>query len=501
MDVVEELADGGHGEHVSFILSQMQRSAGYNQEAINLIYKLINKTHYDIAIQVLESMIKSAFVSENSTPNFQASFFMKQLIKTNTPIDLVVSLTKKLQTSNVSPKAVQIATNVAVQQGNFELSMALFNALKEMKEPVRLHYFWPLFVTCNENKTLEILRCMVDDFDLNVNVETMRDYILPKMKRNNPLKLIESLRENGASSISTVRSVLHSLLQDNRIIEASEAVSTYGSKTDLKSLWLNLARAFSNKQDVNSLMNILKIACSEEIAVKTNQNENADEIIKEIKSEQKDALGNLLAFLMQDPKITNETITSILEGYLSNNLAISNESLEKIQFKCKTISNENNELLNKLSNNDLNPEGYNKVNSPPTRRSPQQLENLINTIESKGENANRLRRQLLQTYCRLRDVENAERIMNECEEKKFVMTAGTLAVIFEMYSNVGNSAKATEFLEKIRSTEPDFIVDSLKVIFLFFNIIMLPLSFFVSKLKYLVKIWIFHLIYFFSFTR
>lgn len=471
MEVIEELADGGHGEHVSVMLTQMQRSPGYNQEAINLIYKLINKAHYDIAIQILESMTKSTFVTENSMiPSFQGSFFIKHLFKTNTANDVVVSICEKLQCNNIAPKAVQIAANIAIQKGDFDLSIILFKTLKKMKEPIRLHYFWPLLVSCDVKITLEILRCMVDEFDLNPNLETVKDYVLPKMKSDDPLKWIELLRDNGISSMIAVRSVLHNLLQENRFLEASQVVSTYGSKTDLKFLSQNLVNAFINKPDVDSLMNILNITCSEEITAKSNQNENAD-IIKEIKLEQRDVLGNILAFLMQkNSTVINEKIPMILEGYLSNNLGISNESVENIKSKCGNISNEINELLIKLSNNDLNPEGYSNVTVPPVRRSPQQLENLINSIESKGENPIRLRKQLLMAYCRIKDADNVEKFMSTCEENKFVLTSGTLSVIFDMYTQLGNIEKASGLIEKIRSTEPDFVIDDLKVLFYFLNI-------------------------------
>ncbi len=56
MEVLYTAAVHGHSKIVDYLLSQMSRFSGYNQDCFNVILRLINLQQVDQAFKVLKSM-------------------------------------------------------------------------------------------------------------------------------------------------------------------------------------------------------------------------------------------------------------------------------------------------------------------------------------------------------------------------------------------------------------------------------------------------------------
>lgn len=51
-----------------------------------------------------------------------------------------------------NPRAFEIATEMALKNKSVDIALGMFDYLKKKEQPIRPHYFWPLFVAkINQN--------------------------------------------------------------------------------------------------------------------------------------------------------------------------------------------------------------------------------------------------------------------------------------------------------------------------------------------------------------
>lgn len=70
----------------------------------------------------------------------------------------------------------------------------------------------------------ELLSIMVNDYDLNINIDTLRFYILPTMLKNNisGTQIINDLQLIGVSTGTTTHALVLSYLSENNIRQAAD---------------------------------------------------------------------------------------------------------------------------------------------------------------------------------------------------------------------------------------------------------------------------------------
>lgn len=57
-------------------------------------------------------------------------------------------------------KAFEIATEMALKNGSVDIALGMFEYLKENDQPIRQHYFWPIFVAKNKQNDLQGNLCL-----------------------------------------------------------------------------------------------------------------------------------------------------------------------------------------------------------------------------------------------------------------------------------------------------------------------------------------------------
>lgn len=67
----------------------------------------------------------------------------------------MIEFCNKLVSEETNPKAFEIATEMALKNGSVDLALGLFDYLKKKEQPIRQHYFWPLFVAKSKENNLE----------------------------------------------------------------------------------------------------------------------------------------------------------------------------------------------------------------------------------------------------------------------------------------------------------------------------------------------------------
>lgn len=95
LDVIYNLAINGHGDKIDGLLTKFHRSAGFNQDCANIILRLTNNGYEDVCLKLLRIMPRGN--RPDGTPVDVGTFFIRQLVKANRPVEKILSVCKVLQ--------------------------------------------------------------------------------------------------------------------------------------------------------------------------------------------------------------------------------------------------------------------------------------------------------------------------------------------------------------------------------------------------------------------
>lgn len=309
LDIVYALGINGHNDYIPVILEKVRKAIGYNQDAINLIYRLINKGCEDSAYLVLLSMPR--IQNDDGTLRPTGGFFIKQLVKANRPVEKVLEFCNKLESEDMHPRALITATEISLNLGNEVVAYALLRELQNRKQPVRQHYFWPLLVAKAKedptgDKVVSVLEEMVK-FGINPSQETIRDYVLPNLKGSSS-DILAKLRLANISLGSAASSLVHALLLRGEVDEAAVIASRVKAYYHPDMLKRPLTNAFYRNMSLDSYIKILRAI---------HDNLGRAEIVTHEEKTSSDVVGSFILDLASHPGKFSEVIESVL-GELVN---------------------------------------------------------------------------------------------------------------------------------------------------------------------------------------
>lgn len=341
-DIIYSLATNNHSEHVPFILSKVRKTVGYNQDAINLILRLINKGQEEAAFVVLKSMPRG--VDDEGVLRPTGAFFLRQLVKANRPIETIMKYCELFENEELFRNPLLFVTQVSLETGNENLAYDLLRKLQERGLQMRQHYFWPLLV-CQANRGSEegVLKVLskMQEFNLTPNTETIRDYVLPHLKGNSA-EIIEKLRNANITVAAAACSLVHSLLLKDKIDEAASIASKVPAYYYPELLRRPLTNALYRTSDVDSYIKIIR---------QIHDNFGRRELVDQDKTID---MTEIVGYLIQDLSFSNlkflEFIGPVLSELVNQGLSISTSTAEKIQEKLgDNITEEISSLLGKLT--------------------------------------------------------------------------------------------------------------------------------------------------------
>lgn len=500
-DVIYTLATAGHAGHVDALLPRLRKSAGYNQDAVNLILRLTNKGHERTALAVLKTMPRGSRPDGELTDT--GAFFVKQLIRAGRPKDSVLSICQELQDTGMNTKAFLVAIEAAVTGGSVDLSVPLLKQLKLAGQPIRQHYFWPLICaqsTAGSEALLDVVRQIQTEFGLSLNGETVRDYLIPNLAERNSDKLIALLRTAGISVSTAVTSTLYTLLTQDRLREAANVATSYNVYYQPGLYRRPLVNALVKTDDVESFVRFVRqmydsIPRLEQLrqreaaatggATDTETVETIDEAADEtvvqtadgsielvdpqFAVKQSDVLGQIIFDVLGAVRKNRVgLVTEILRALVAQGLTVSNAQAERIQERLGSeLTPEISELLGRLVAGDLEPIPLDRAAARPSgfsHLSVDQLEKLIEQQEARGENSRGLKRFLLSALFRSKDLERTELAIERLRAEGFVMTGGIVAQLIDLLAQHDQTDRALEQFNAILAAEPDFVLDDFKVV-------------------------------------
>ncbi|XP_029714531.2 leucine-rich PPR motif-containing protein, mitochondrial [Aedes albopictus] len=473
LEIIYSLATNGHAEKIDPLIAKIRKQAGFNQDAVNVILRLINRGQEDAAFKVLKTMPR-ATKNDGELAN-TGGFLVKQLIKAKRPIGKILSICEELTSSGMNSNAYLIALETALKNGIVDSAYALLKALNEQNHPVRQHYFWPLLCANDQPRpegVLNVIRTMIQEFNVQPSSETIREYAIPNMGMNNHEEVIQLLRSVGISSAVASSGCVFVALENNNLKDAANIASRYKAFYSPGVYRKPLTSALAQSQDFNSYIrftrhlydNLLRLNAKEEM------NEQAGESETSLPNIQAEVLGSLIydvAVVFKNKRV--EALEKVLSGFVSQGLSISNSQAERIQEKLGAeMTTEISTMLSKLAAGDLEPVQLEsmgqRTKTPTSNLSVPQLERLIANLQERGENANSLKNQLIRNVIRANDVAKTEEILARLEEDSYVVPPGVYAQVIELYANSGKVEESFALLEKVKAKLPDFELDDTKIV-------------------------------------
>ncbi|KAB0799524.1 hypothetical protein PPYR_07404 [Photinus pyralis] len=463
LDIVEALATNGHLKHIPVILGRVRKAFGYNQDAINMIYRLINNGLEEAALMVLETLPR--ITKPDGGLHNSGSFFIKQLVKAKRPLETILEYCKIFEERKLHDRPLLLATEVSIQQGDEIEAYALMKQLQNSGYEIRQHFFWPLILAkANSDPTgnsiIDVLLSM-GNFNMTPSSETIREYVIPNIKGRSS-EVLAKLRQANISVGSSACNLVYSLLQKGEIEEASIIISRVPAYYHPEMIKRHLTNAFYKSANLNAYVTILQ-------HIRENLDRREIFVDHEDKAmDDNELIGQFVWDLTSNWRSFLDAGESVLSALAAQGLSIDSATAEKIQNKLgEKLTPEISSLLDKMTSGELTPVPVVKkppVYTPSDKMNIPQLERLVQNLQAKGQDTMGLSRQLLTLYCRAKELEKAEALLPELDKKGFEYTAGAYAQLIELYSYHENLDKSLEYYNKLREMDTNLALDDLKVI-------------------------------------
>lgn len=487
LEVVYALAVNGHGDKIDVVLDYLKKAFGYNQDAVNVILRLINRGHEVEAMKILGTMTRNTRMTGELIDT--GNFLIRQLIKANRPVEQILSICNELEESKMNTKPILVAVEAALTSGNTKIAPKLLKEMQSKGLEIRYHYFWPLFAAANtEKEIIEIMKMMDSDFGIMPSNQTIRDYIIPKILVDDDYdKVIKTLQSNGITMATSASTSAYYALSKNNIKKAADIMSRYDAYYSPGLFRRHLLHALAQTMDYDSYVQIVRqIHDNVERGRNLNQKQVVEEeeeeheevgaiesapatAMKTVKQLQADIVGDFADEANYHFKTNRiEVIQNILQRLVDQGLSISSYMADRIQNRIgESMTPEISTMLGKLTSGELEPIAIEKEKMGRTGNSTMDVEGferLIARLEEKGENAKGLKRSLLVAAIRARDVEKTEEVIQRLEAEGFTLTSGVYAQLIELYSSCDKLEEALNAYKKIRETDVEFILDETKTI-------------------------------------
>ncbi|XP_052899073.1 leucine-rich PPR motif-containing protein, mitochondrial [Anopheles moucheti] len=483
LEIIYSLTTNGYPEKVDQLVEKIRRQAGYNQDAVNVILRLINRGHEEVCMKLLRTMPRAS-KNDGELAN-TGSFLVRQLVRAKRPAEKVIAICNELQEGGMNDRAYLIALETALKGGAVELSFAILEELAKQNQPIRQHFFWPLMCSTDPDLTkeertanvLNVLRSMSDKFNIYPSSETVREYAVPNLPVTNSEIVIQLLRSAGISPSVASSSCAYVALERNNLKEAANIASRYRAYYSPGVYRKPLVQALAHSRDFESYVRFSRALYDGLKRARSTEEENeqgADgESGNSIEAMQAETMGNLIYDAVSTFKTERvEVMEKILTGFVSQGLSISNNMAGKIQERMGSeMTAEISGMLAKLAAGDLEPieldrspaQGQQRPKTSIASLSVPQLERLIVDLEARKENANTIKSQLIRSVIRSNDIAKTKEVLQKLEGENYVVSPGVYGLAIDMFATNGKVEEAFELLASVKAKQPDFMLDRVKI--------------------------------------
>ncbi|XP_054261805.1 leucine-rich PPR motif-containing protein, mitochondrial isoform X2 [Macrosteles quadrilineatus] len=470
LDISYAAAINNHDGIVDELLKNIRRSLGYNQDAANVIIRLVTAGKDESAYKVFLSLNPVTRLRDDSVPNMSGHIFIKHLVKCNRPVDQIMSWCERLSQDGHTAQGLHIAVDSSFYHNNTDLTLDLLRVMKQRQEPVRAHYFWPSLATAGKAKdfdrVLEIVSLMDSEFGLTINSETLKDYIMPYVPPSKSVnEILESLSNVGVKRGQAVVGMVSCFVNKKKPKEAADLAMQYPTLNYSNYLTSkNLVELLQSTGDAASVISLLHVMSQNPYQASREDKDEEDE------KESADELIHRFFINCLSSTSCQNFLPDILKEMLNHNLPINNACAVMIENKLqgKQLTPEVSELLAKLSSGQIISQPLKSSGSGTVVRTPESLLRVKEKMKASNEPNERLigiNRSLYLMYCRAGDVDNALVIKQELnEEYKEETTPGMWAALLEAYCSKNDLEGAKSCLKNIQALSETFELDADKIL-------------------------------------
>lgn len=331
LDVIFDLCVNGHENKIDSIVQQMQRSKGYHQLVHHTIITLIARSKFDGAYTLLKTMPRATLA--NGQLIEIGDFFLKQMIKFEHSVESIIGISRRITSDGLNSRAIHVVLEHALRQGMVDVSIAALNELRQLCEPIRQHYFWPLLSTegiKGKENLFKIIRLMHDEFQLMPDAQTMADFIFLHLKKQSADQTIEELTNLGIPKTKIVPLAVLHCLQQLDLEKACEIATAHDSiYYPAKSLQKPLTHALTLTRNFELFARLVRIIRD---ALPLN-NESSDDQGNEASTMQEKQLDFVGSIIYDAISIFRDFHTNdlILRYFLRENLKISAKHGQRVK--------------------------------------------------------------------------------------------------------------------------------------------------------------------------
>lgn len=440
-ELVYEFAIGGYPEHCQPLLDTITKSDTYNRWAENIVLRLLQKKLDDVAFIVLKSMQRSSNVSGDI-----GNFYIKHMIRLNRPSEDISAACAKLTEAKMHSAPLK-TWQIYLGAGRSDALLAVLRQLKAQGTTLTINDFNPLFQGGN---TLETLRIMIDEFNVQPTFELLRDSVLYRADLTRPDIALRELFAMNISVNSSSLALAINCLRRNQIVDAANIMTQYRPFIMPKTLRRPLIQAFIATDDVRHYLVCLR-ALFEKFKSSTAESENN---IVTVRNEE---IGRIVydTLIILDPDKLAPTTYRILKGMVMHGLTISQRQAERIKDLLHVhCTNDILGMLNKLASEQLIPVPLNR-HQYRLRQSSETLENQL----AKGTRHTQLL--LLDAYKHEGKLDQYEKLLHQLEGENFKISKHWYAYWIEMKADASDLDTILQTLTEIQVKYPDFFMNSI----------------------------------------
>lgn len=200
--------------------------------------------YYDPFELIIQHLPQPVFVDE-STDEY-GWFLIKDMVHLNVPLSRQIQFCEQLITSGRNTRAIHQLCSVALRR-NLPNVPELFRHLAT-KEPLRPHYFWPLFAAAESEEQIFRTINLAKETKVEFDADTIEKHILARIPHtaDDSMMALKTLEEMGIKMQSLRTAMISFLLWQYRPFEALNIAKSFTGRIEAAHVKDSIASAINN---------------------------------------------------------------------------------------------------------------------------------------------------------------------------------------------------------------------------------------------------------------
>lgn len=256
-DILHQLISSGYEDQIDWLLAMFDQHQDKLRARIRLILKLVNENQRELAFTILKTLPMR--VNSGQIIN-SGHHFLTSIVRNNCHYDEMLSYVKRLVADGRHSDPHMELLYLCLKYQRQKEAIRLLHNMKLRSIPIEQLYFWPLFCSSTSNEQIiDLLKMMMIDFDCDVSIETLKDYVIPNLKGMSiDSDIMDILCGIGISKSKAVISTSLVAIQNNDLRLASKITTEHPTFLKPEIFRQPLQKALNANNDIDNYINIIR---------------------------------------------------------------------------------------------------------------------------------------------------------------------------------------------------------------------------------------------------